>query len=90
MDDLVSGEYNIILGVDLAAQLGTGPGEKVVVYIPQFKNHGSWCFAPIEKILPLLEFLKWVLMNMMQIGFNSFEWCSKSGKNRWRYWRNPH
>ncbi|HOP22240.1 MAG TPA: lipoprotein-releasing ABC transporter permease subunit [Gammaproteobacteria bacterium] len=38
MEDLISGEYNIILGVDLAAQLGTGPGEKVVVYIPQFKT----------------------------------------------------
>ena len=38
MDDLKSGEYNIIIGIDLAATLGVGPGEKVVVYIPQFKT----------------------------------------------------
>ena len=38
LDDLVAGEYNIILGLDLAATLGVGPGEKVTVYIPQFKT----------------------------------------------------
>ncbi len=38
MDDLVAGQYNIILGLDLAATLGVGPGEKVTVYIPQFKT----------------------------------------------------
>ena len=37
MDDLVAGEYNIIIGIDLAATLGVGPGEKITVYIPQFK-----------------------------------------------------
>ncbi len=38
MDDLKAGEYNIILGRDLAVTLGVGPGEKVTVYIPQFKT----------------------------------------------------
>lgn len=38
MEDLKAGEYNIILGNDLAAYLGVGPGEKVTVYIPQFKT----------------------------------------------------
>jgi len=38
MDDLKAGDYNIILGIDLAAALGVGPGEKVTVYIPQFKT----------------------------------------------------
>lgn len=38
MDDLKSGEYNIIIGVDLAAKLGVGPNEKITVYIPQFKT----------------------------------------------------
>ena len=38
MDDLKSGEYNIILGIDLAAKLGIGPNEKITVYIPQFKT----------------------------------------------------
>jgi lipoprotein-releasing system permease protein len=38
MDDLIAGEYNIIVGLDLAATLGVGPGEKITVYIPQFKT----------------------------------------------------
>lgn len=38
MDDLVAGEYNIIIGIELAAVLGVGPGEKITVYIPQFKT----------------------------------------------------
>jgi lipoprotein-releasing system permease protein len=38
MADLKSGKYNIILGRDLAAKLGVGPGEKITVYIPQFKT----------------------------------------------------
>ncbi len=38
MDDLVAGEYNIIIGIELAAALGVGPGEKITVYIPQFKT----------------------------------------------------
>jgi len=38
MDDLKAGDYSIILGIDLAASLGVGPGEKVTVYIPQFKT----------------------------------------------------
>lgn len=38
MDDLKSGDFNIILGNDLAAYLGVGPGEKVTVYIPQFST----------------------------------------------------
>jgi len=38
MDDLKAGEYSIILGYDLAVMLGVGPGEKVTVYIPQFKT----------------------------------------------------
>ncbi len=37
-DDLVEGQWNIILGFDLAATLGAGPGDKVMVYIPQFKT----------------------------------------------------
>ena len=38
MDDLKAGEFNIIIGVDLAAKLGVGPDEKITVYIPQFKT----------------------------------------------------
>lgn len=38
MDDLKAGEYNIIIGVDLADKLGVGPDEKITVYIPQFKT----------------------------------------------------
>ncbi|TCT17967.1 lipoprotein-releasing ABC transporter permease subunit [Thiobaca trueperi] len=35
VDDLVDGEFNIILGRDLAAFLGVGPGDKVTVVTPQ-------------------------------------------------------
>ncbi|MFK8012891.1 MAG: lipoprotein-releasing ABC transporter permease subunit [Marinicellaceae bacterium] len=38
LDDLQAGEFNIILGTDLATILGVGPGEKITVYIPQFKT----------------------------------------------------
>lgn len=37
-DDLKQGQWNIILGFDLAATLGAGPGDKVMLYIPQFKT----------------------------------------------------
>ncbi|MBK5963201.1 lipoprotein-releasing system transmembrane subunit LolC [Thiocystis minor] len=35
VDDLVDGEFRIILGRDLAAFLGVGPGDKVTVVTPQ-------------------------------------------------------
>jgi lipoprotein-releasing system permease protein len=38
MEDLKAGDYNIILGVDLAARLGVGPDDKITVYIPQFRT----------------------------------------------------
>ncbi len=38
MDDLQAGEFNIILGVDLAAHLGVGPGDKVTLYVPEFRT----------------------------------------------------
>ncbi len=38
LDDLQSGEFNIILGVDLAAHLGVGPGETVNLYVPEFRT----------------------------------------------------
>ena len=38
LDDLQSGEFNIILGIDLAAHLGVGPGETVTLYVPEFRT----------------------------------------------------
>ncbi len=38
LDDLKSSEFNIILGRDLAAHLGVGPGEKVTLYVPEFRT----------------------------------------------------
>lgn len=35
VDDLVDGGFNIVLGRDLAAYLGVGPGDKVTVVTPQ-------------------------------------------------------
>ncbi|MCF6288574.1 MAG: lipoprotein-releasing ABC transporter permease subunit [Proteobacteria bacterium] len=36
IDDLNSDDWNIILGLDLAATLGVGPGEKITAYIPKY------------------------------------------------------
>ncbi|GAA4812548.1 cell division protein FtsX [Marinicella pacifica] len=38
LDDLQAGEFNIILGIDLAAHLGVGPGDKVTLYVPEFRT----------------------------------------------------
>ncbi len=38
LDDLQPGAYRIVLGSELAATLGVGPGDKVMVYAPQFKT----------------------------------------------------
>lgn len=38
LDDLKSGEFNIILGTDLAAHLGVGPGDSVTIYVPEFRT----------------------------------------------------
>ncbi len=38
LDDLQPGAYRIILGTELAAALGVGPGDTVMVYAPQFKT----------------------------------------------------
>ena len=35
VDDLVEGSFNIVLGRDLAAYLGVGPGDKITVVTPQ-------------------------------------------------------
>ncbi|TDR19305.1 lipoprotein-releasing ABC transporter permease subunit [Marinicella litoralis] len=38
LDDLQAGEFNMILGVDLAAHLGVGPGDTVTLYVPEFRT----------------------------------------------------
>ncbi|MFC3194103.1 lipoprotein-releasing ABC transporter permease subunit [Marinicella sediminis] len=38
MEDLQAGEFNIILGIDLAAHLGVGPGDTVTLYVPEFRT----------------------------------------------------
>lgn len=38
LQDLQAGDFNIILGVDLAAHLGVGPGDKVTLYVPEFRT----------------------------------------------------
>jgi lipoprotein-releasing system permease protein len=38
LEDLQAGAFNIILGVDLAAHLGVGPGDKVTLYVPEFRT----------------------------------------------------
>ena len=37
LDDLVPGEYGIILGIGLASRLGVGPGDRVTVIAPRLK-----------------------------------------------------
>lgn len=38
LQDLQAGDFNIILGVDLAAHLGVGPGDKITLYVPEFRT----------------------------------------------------
>ncbi|MEZ5472054.1 MAG: lipoprotein-releasing ABC transporter permease subunit [Marinicella sp.] len=38
LEDLQAGKFNIILGVDLAAHLGIGPGDTVMLYVPEFRT----------------------------------------------------
>ncbi len=38
LQDLQPGKYRIVLGSELAATLGVGPGDQVMVYAPQFKT----------------------------------------------------
>lgn len=38
LEDLQDGEFNIILGVDLAAHLGVIPGDTVMLYVPEFRT----------------------------------------------------
>lgn len=38
VDDLIDGEFNIVLGRDLANYLGVGPGDKVTVVTPQVSS----------------------------------------------------
>ena len=35
MDSMVSGEFNVVLGVDLARSLGVGVGDRLVMITPQ-------------------------------------------------------
>ena len=38
LEDLQAGEFNIILGIDLAAHMGVGPGDTVTLYVPEFRT----------------------------------------------------
>ncbi len=38
LDDLRAGDFNIVLGVDLAAHLGVTPGDKITLYVPEFRT----------------------------------------------------
>ncbi|MCX7543787.1 lipoprotein-releasing ABC transporter permease subunit [Marinicella gelatinilytica] len=38
LQDLQPGEFKIIIGIDLAAHLGVGPGDKVTLYVPEFRT----------------------------------------------------
>lgn len=66
MDDLKEGEFTIILGYSLAATLGAGPGDKVVVYIPQFKTTAVG-------VMPRLK--RFTVVGVFEMG--SYEYDSK-------------
>jgi len=66
MDDLKEGEFTIILGYSLAATLGADPGDKVVVYIPQFKTTAVG-------VMPRLK--RFTVVGVFEMG--SYEYDSK-------------
>ncbi len=64
LDDLKSGEFNIVLGADLAQLLGIGIGEKVVLLAPQGQ------FTPTG-VVPRIKQFK--VVGLFQIGMYEYD-----------------
>ena len=64
LDDLVAGEYRIVLGLSLAANLGVGLGEKVTVFAPQIRS------TPMGAIPPMRRF---TVAGIFEIGVHEYD-----------------
>jgi len=64
LDDLVAGEYRIVLGLSLAANLGVGLGEKVTVFAPQIRS------TPMGAIPPMRRF---TVVGIFEVGVHEYD-----------------
>lgn len=64
LDQLKSGDYNIILGTGLAANLGVVPGEKVTVFAPQIRS------TPMGAIPPMRRF---TVVGLFEVGVHEYD-----------------
>ena len=64
LDDLVPGEFNIVLGKELAYYLGAGPGDYVTVYVPEFRT------TPVG-VLPQLK--RFRVVGMFEAGMQDYD-----------------
>ena len=63
-DQLISGEYNIVLGTGLAANLGVVVGEKVTVFAPQIRS------TPMGAIPPMRRF---TVVGLFEVGVHEYD-----------------
>ncbi|MBE9549673.1 MAG: lipoprotein-releasing ABC transporter permease subunit [Proteobacteria bacterium] len=64
LDDLVAGEYRILLGSGLARRLGARVGEKVTVYAPELRA------TPVGVIPPMRRF---TVIGIFEIGVHEYD-----------------
>ncbi len=64
LDDLTPGSYGIVLGDELAMQLGVRPGDKVTVYTPQ---------VSVTPIGALPRFKRCTVVGLFSVGFQQYD-----------------
>src|SRR5690348_9355422 len=64
LDDLKAGSWGIILGKDLALNLGVGVGDKVVVYAPEFN------FTPVG-VVPRIK--RFTVVGLFEAGMQEYD-----------------
>lgn len=64
LDNLVPGEFNIVLGKELAYSLGAGPGDFVTVFVPEFRT------TPVG-VLPQLK--RFRVVGLFEAGMQEYD-----------------
>jgi len=64
LDNLVAGEFNIVLGKELAYSVGAGPGDFVTVFVPEFRT------TPVG-VLPQLK--RFRVVGLFEAGMQEYD-----------------
>jgi lipoprotein-releasing system permease protein len=64
LESLQAGEFNIVLGKELALWLGVGVGDDVLLYVPEYRS------TPIGAVPQLKRF---TVSGLFEIGYNEFD-----------------